>query len=495
MLTISVRDLGPLTKGTVELKPLTIFVGPSNTGKSYMAAAIWAVVRAFGWDDRPLPGGIRPAKSSRRVRQFGRSTQSGTQYEETEVLKALQDWMVQQNDQYSDSPRSITADLPEEVRRAIDQSTRQSLDIIRTDVIDHLRQAYGDDSGFARNGRTADFSVIIQRDSPLLNMSIQLDDQQRSMPSFDVSSATISWPEDEAWQFGLGLDNDGMEALLLNLRMSATRRISDGLPPNTFYLPAARSGIAQAHKVLAAALVRQSSRIGIERINIPTLPGMTTEFLSNLLSLDRRLVLRRTPNELAKAIHFIESDVLGGTIDLDESAGLPTPEIVYMPGDADHPSGKYTLEHTSSMISELAPVVLFLKYLVQPDDLLIFEEPESHLHPAAQRQLARGIARLVNAGVKVIITTHSDTFVSQINNLLALSQAGDDLIAERGFEAADLLRQEQVGAYLFRYSQELGGSVITPLEIDPDTGIDEEEFAEVFESLYDESIALQRDRA
>ena len=127
--------------------------------------------------------------------------------------------------------------------------------------------------------------------------------------------------------------------------------------------------------------------------------------------------------------------------------------------------------------------------------MLIFEEPESHLHPAAQRQLARGIVRLVNAGVKVIITTHSDTFVSQINNLLALSQAGDDLIAERGFEAADLLRQEQVGAYLFRYSQELGGSVITPLEIDPDTGIDEEEFAEVFESLYDESIALQRDRA
>ena len=152
MLTISVKDLGPLTKGTVELKPLTIFVGPSNTGKSYMAAAIWAVVRAFGWDDRPLPGGIRPAKSSRRALRFGRSTQSGTQFEETEVLKALQDWMEQQNNQYSDSPRFVTADLPEEVRRAIDQSTRQSLEIIRTEVIDHLRQAYGDDCQKRENG-------------------------------------------------------------------------------------------------------------------------------------------------------------------------------------------------------------------------------------------------------------------------------------------------------------------------------------------------------
>ena len=51
-----------------------------------------------------------------------------------------------------------------------------------------------------------------------------------------------------------------------------------------------------------------------------------------------------------------------------------------------------------------------------------------------------------------------------------------------------------MGAYLFRYSQELGGCETVALEIDPDTGIDEDEFATVFEAIYDESIALQRDR-
>jgi predicted ATPase len=75
------------------------------------------------------------------------------------------------------------------------------------------------------------------------------------------------------------------------------------------------------------------------------------------------------------------------------------------------------------MVSELAPVILFLKYLVRPGDLVILEEPESHLHPASQRQMARGIARLVNAGVRVIITTHSDYFIGQVNNLLKLSRA------------------------------------------------------------------------
>jgi hypothetical protein len=47
---------------------------------------------------------------------------------------------------------------------------------------------------------------------------------------------------------------------------------------------------------------------------------------------------------------------------------------------------------------------------------------------------------------------------------------------------------------LFKYDREQGGSVIQPLEIDPDTGIDEDEFADVIEAIYDQSIALQRDR-
>ena len=190
-----------------------------------------------------------------------------------------------------------------------------------------------------------------------------------------------------------------------------------------------------------------------------------------------------------EAIRFIENNVLKGEVDLDESSGLPRPDVTYKTE-----AGKFTLNQTSSMVSELAPLVLFLKYLVNPNDLLILEEPESHLHPAAQRQLARGIVRLVNAGVKVLITTHSDIFVSQINNLLALRQASPALVEQNGFEPEDFLEPEQVGAYLFGYSQELGGCRTVPLEIDPDTGIDEDEFAAVFEAIYNESIALQRDR-
>ena len=49
------------------------------------------------------------------------------------------------------------------------------------------------------------------------------------------------------------------------------------------------------------------------------------------------------------------------------------------------------------MVSELAPLVLFIRGLIQPGDTLIIEEPEAHLHPGAQTEIAATLARLVRA--------------------------------------------------------------------------------------------------
>ena len=55
ILTVPVKNLGPIAEGTVDLKPLTIFVGPSNTGKSFMATAIHVVMKAFKRDALVAP--------------------------------------------------------------------------------------------------------------------------------------------------------------------------------------------------------------------------------------------------------------------------------------------------------------------------------------------------------------------------------------------------------------------------------------------------------
>ncbi|MDA7942104.1 MAG: AAA family ATPase [Nitrosopumilus sp.] len=42
----TIRNFGPISKGVVDLRPLTIFIGPNNSGKSYAATLIHSVVSA-----------------------------------------------------------------------------------------------------------------------------------------------------------------------------------------------------------------------------------------------------------------------------------------------------------------------------------------------------------------------------------------------------------------------------------------------------------------
>ena len=50
------------------------------------------------------------------------------------------------------------------------------------------------------------------------------------------------------------------------------------------------------------------------------------------------------------------------------------------------------------------------------------DEPELNLHPENQRRLARFIATLVNNGIKVFVTTHSDYIIKEINTLIMFDQ-------------------------------------------------------------------------
>lgn len=107
----------------------------------------------------------------------------------------------------------------------------------------------------------------------------------------------------------------------------------------------------------------------------------------------------------------------------------------------------------SSSIKSLFLIDLYINYLAKEKGLLIIDEPELNLHPDNQRKMAGLLARLVNAGIKVMVTTHSDYLIREINNRIMLSneipdkkeimskQKSPKLIKE------DILKPEQVKAY------------------------------------------------
>lgn len=77
------------------------------------------------------------------------------------------------------------------------------------------------------------------------------------------------------------------------------------------------------------------------------------------------------------------------------------------------------LYNASSSIKQLAPLLLYLRYRAKENDLLIIDEPEMNLHPESQAKLLEVLGMLVNAGVNVLLTTHSPYFMSHLNNLIS----------------------------------------------------------------------------
>ncbi|EIZ1365772.1 hypothetical protein ACS85_16800 [Vibrio parahaemolyticus] len=106
---------------------------------------------------------------------------------------------------------------------------------------------------------------------------------------------------------------------------------------------------------------------------------------------------------------------------------------------------------SSSSVKSLFLLDLYIKSIAGPNDLLLIDEPELNLHPDNQRLMARVIARLVNTGVKVLITTHSDYLIREINNSIMLSNVFNDreeIMKSNDIIEEDILKPSQVSAYM-----------------------------------------------
>ena len=492
MIKVSAKDFGPIIEGTVDLKPLTIFVGPSNAGKSYMAMLVYSLMQTAGTFPVVPYGGfldyehLSPNRLTRR--RVVLDLDEDLKIDEG-VAEAINNWL-QNNELNQREAREISfIDLPEEVQNLVNRSIKRSLQSTVQLFSRELQRCHGRISDIqSRRYDASKLQIGLEQSQPLLKLSFA--EEQDSLKAlsdgewdisqsrFEIPRSLVSLLKSEAsW-----LSRRRRESLEFHyseflgmIIEAASLTLLGAFPRSCYYLPAARSGIAQGHKAIASMLVRQSPFAAIRPLEIPTLSGIITDFMGHILTMEQSGGLRSRSGmrEMENVVDFLERGVVGGKIDIERTGEVTYPEITYAPIAGQPDMGKFPFHRTSSMVSELAPVILFLKYLVRPGDMVILEEPESHLHPASQRQMARGIARLANAGVKVIITTHSDYFIGQVNNLLKLSSADGQKRSEEGYAAEDCLKADDVGAYHFQLDDSLGGSFVRELPILTDFGIDE----------------------
>lgn len=89
-------------------------------------------------------------------------------------------------------------------------------------------------------------------------------------------------------------------------------------------------------------------------------------------------------------------------------------------------------------------------FLNTPEMMAYSETYARSLHPKHQRMIARHIARQVNDGAKIILTTHSDYIIKELNTLIMLGQKNDhtkSMQKKYGYKDNELLTIDQVILY------------------------------------------------
>ena len=107
--------------------------------------------------------------------------------------------------------------------------------------------------------------------------------------------------------------------------------------------------------------------------------------------------------------------------------------------------------------------------------MLIIEEPEAHLHPAMQVEVIGWIARIVRAGVRVIVTTHSEWVLDGLANIVRPSRIATT--SNPNGDEDPVLHPRQVGAWRFVPGRDAHGVFVEEMEIDDEglypSGFDE----------------------
>lgn len=494
--TLAVENFGPIAKAKVELRPLTVFVGPSNTGKSYLAILIYALHVLFA-AGRSYPDGLAYPQPGSFIGRVMRNMKIRDM--PNSALEALREWLATDSEHSARSNEQIMLDpLAQWVRGQIQSTT--NLDV---DLQSQIERCFGLADGIGsliRHKSRRGISLAISS-GQLVPDGSKSEIEYRFRFGLRNSEASIQIPESE--QFLMPNSKQASTFSYLPLALLRGRELADeedalfirdlagtlisnqldrAVGPfarNAYYLPADRTGVMHAHRVVVSSLIGQAASGGLRRTrDLPTLSGVLADFLREIINAgDPGNSQNSASNEIAR---LLESSVLGGEIE-SETTEFDYPTFYYRPFGWDH---QLALSNSSSMVSELAPVVLYLKHYARPGDTLIIEEPESHLHPAAQANLALILVRLVHRGIRVIVTTHSEWMVDQFTTLTRMS--GLDSSRRSILPDGDVaLSEADLGIWLFEQAQRMHGSTVKEITINPDEGVFDTGFGAVAKELYD----------
>lgn len=441
----SMKNLGGLQNGCVDVKPLTILCGPNNTGKT------WAMYAIYGFLNN---------SSAKTLHGVDRLVY---ELNEQGIAKLnVEEWLTEN---FESTIRAINQTLKSKLpgifnsKDELFKSTQFNWDI---DLETLLSNSY--ESEF-----TYSFSVG-SKNTEALNVSKQ------------KNSQTISFTLLK--NIPLSILRDAVNSLIYNHLLDKIGK------SNTFLIPAERNGLHLFYRELSSrrtALLHHASRdeLDLNSLLRDVLGSKYAKPIADYIDWLNELTTIKK-NGINQPYHDLAEELkklVGGRYQIDAEGNINfTPRKKIKGPDV----SKMDLHLTSSTVKSLFGLWFYLEYQAKEHDVLMIDEPELNLHPSNQRAVARFVGKMINRGINVMVSTHSDYFIRELNSLIMLgSHAGKEdvksaLLNKHNISSEALLTKEKVAAYVFDKGE------LKSMEIS-DEGIVADTFDEQINQLNDSS--------
>ncbi len=453
-MKIEIQNLGAVKHAEINLsKRLTVFCGPNNSGKTYVAFMVYAL------------------------------TKSGLKYFRSDNNNNLIPELIKNQEAIFE----IKLDDIWKYRIEEIKGIKQSLDSIygiSEEVVSNLFKDFSIQIIESKESfKNAVLKMNFENELKLNNVSINIKKIEKSLNiELHLNSKTIS--------------KDNIEILNFFLRAKLFSLIAFHPFNNSHILPVERNSIYTFSKELsiqkqefldrAQALGSKSNSRdpfhwlmkSSKRYPLPIRDGL--EIAEDLTNYSKN---KTDYFELAEEI---ENDLLQGKV------------IVNKDGDVQFSSNKakskkIPIHLSASIVKTLSSLVFYLKHIASKNELIIIDEPELNLHPNNQVYLTRIFAKLINKGFRLLISTHSDYIIRELNNLIMASVESAEvqqIANKQGYSTDIQLDKNCVSAYLFHYKNESSRNVtISPIEVS-ETGFDVETIDNTIDELNEKSEEL-----
>ena len=442
-MKIKVENLGPLRQAEFELGDMTIICGGNNTGKTYATYALFGFLSFW----RGMFS-VRIPKDA-----IGKLIDNGT------LQLNLNDYTKKASDIINTACEAYNKNLP---------------------------MVFGSSDKLFADTK---FSIILQDEdiTPLDSFELSLGSAKKQLLQIakgkDDKFVTITLLVDKTQE---PVSESALAATIGN----ALKDIIFGdLFRNPFIASAERTGAAIFRKELDFARNRFIDQMSTKDKSLDHYELLNKVFTGYALPVRVNVDFTRQLENISRRESFIAKDYPDLLNDFTDIIGgeykVVRDELFYVPNA--NKRIKLNMDESSSAVRSLLDIGFYLRHSVEQGDLLIVDEPELNLHPENQRRMARLFARLVNTGVKVFITTHSDYIIKELNTLIMLNRDLPHLKAiqsNEGYKDQELLVASKIKVFIAEKAKlVLDGNgkktavqTLVPADIDQELGIEARSF-------------------